>query len=590
MAQVRGAAAQQPKRVATTHGMYRGNNILVSDVSLFEDIVNFRINDFGFLQRRSGTATREVTPTGTCRAFYSDYIGSTLYTLMVVGGKVYELDTSDGSTNEVATITDAETFVFKYGDKFYILNGNEFYSYDGTTCTEVEGYIPKIFISAPPAGGGTAFEVINNLTGKKRMTFSANGSATQYFLPEQSIDSVVEIYVNGVLTADYSVTLLTGVVTFTVAPTSGTDNVEIQWDKDSTKDRSSVEDCRYGMIFGGQSDTYVFLYGNPNHPARRVWSELGDTIPRADYFPALNFDDLGDGAEITAIVKQYDKQKIFFRDRAMFSNFEVIDTGVTTLNTFSAFNLNDSVGNLAPAQALIMENYVVTVDSGGLYLWKLETVNLVTNAVKFSEAVDFDILNEDLSTAKVLLWKERSELLIHLGDYVYIYNYKHKAWYRFKDLDIVKWDIVGGGLHYINSDCDLVVLDSTKTSDGDTVIDAYVKSGWYNFSRTDLRKAAQGMLIDIDNVAPTYFKVSVDTDIDGTVDEDVYTKTFMTFQSVDFANFSFSTAYFLDPFYFDYALYNFSYMRFKITADDLSKSLSLVGITLPYRYIGAYKE
>jgi hypothetical protein len=148
-------------------------------------------------------------------------------------------------------------------------------SWDGTTLKEVEGYVPKVFISAPPSGGGTEYEDINLLTGKKYITFNGDGSSTTYKLAETNIDSVYKVEVNGEATNDYTVDLVNGTVTFTTAPSQGLDNVYIYWNKDNGS-RHFIEKMRFGTIFGGDVDTRVFLYGNPDERNRIRYSSPED--------------------------------------------------------------------------------------------------------------------------------------------------------------------------------------------------------------------------------------------------------------------------------------------------------------------------
>ena len=169
--------------------------------------------------------------------------------------------------HHIGVIADAPTHLFTFQDKLYIQDGNEYYSWDGTTFATVAGYIPTIAISTPPAGGGTPYEQINLLTGKKKQLFSGDNSATEYQLAETNIDSVNKVYVNGALkveVTDYSVVLATGKVTFTTAPSDAApDNVEIEWTKVTAGNRSQVTACRAAMTFGGANDTRIHMWGNP---------------------------------------------------------------------------------------------------------------------------------------------------------------------------------------------------------------------------------------------------------------------------------------------------------------------------------------
>jgi len=99
--------------------------------------------------------------------------------LFARGGKVYEYDFTAKTEVEIGTIVDAyPTTFFASNNVVYILDGTEFYQWDGTTFKVVEGYVPLFATAVPPYGGGTIVEGINYITGKKKIRFSADGDAT----------------------------------------------------------------------------------------------------------------------------------------------------------------------------------------------------------------------------------------------------------------------------------------------------------------------------------------------------------------------------------------------------------------------------
>ena len=123
-------------------------------------------------------------------------IHGTNHFLFARGGKVYEYDFDTETEQELGPVADAyPTTFFVANNTVYILDGTEFYSWDGTTFKQVEGYVPTFATAAPPYGGGTIYEGINYITGKKKMNFSADGQSFIFQLPEYDIDSVDSVYV-----------------------------------------------------------------------------------------------------------------------------------------------------------------------------------------------------------------------------------------------------------------------------------------------------------------------------------------------------------------------------------------------------------
>jgi hypothetical protein len=81
--------------------------------------------------------------------------------------------------------------------KIYILTGAEFLEYDGTTVKNVsdDGYVPTILISRNPTGGGTVYEAVNLITGKRTESFLGNETDKVYQLSANKIDSVDKVEV-----------------------------------------------------------------------------------------------------------------------------------------------------------------------------------------------------------------------------------------------------------------------------------------------------------------------------------------------------------------------------------------------------------
>ena len=208
------------------------------------------------------------------------------YLLVATGGKLYyflsdELDNEEEwdslEPHEIGTIGTDDCSFFTFDNKVYILCG-KYMSWDGTVLKEVEGYIPKVFIATPPTGGGTEYEDINLLTGKKHQTFNGDGSSTTYQLAETNILSVDKVEVDGeelTENTDYTVNTTDGIVTFTTAPSNNLDNVDIYWNKNNGS-RHFIEKMKFGTIFGGDVDTRVFLYGNPDERNRIRYSSPED--------------------------------------------------------------------------------------------------------------------------------------------------------------------------------------------------------------------------------------------------------------------------------------------------------------------------
>ena len=203
---------------------------------------NCRITDNFKIQKRDGY--EEIFATGNggqIQGMYYGKVNGTKVFLFARDGNVFQGDLTTGGTTFLGLVADRRTFFFDFADKIYLQNGEDYKVWYGTglfTDVSESAYIPLVYINTPPAGGGTAFDEINLLTPKKHQQFDGDGVASTYQLAETNIDSIDQVYVDGVLktvTTDYTVNLTNGTV-LPVTPanfTSGTNNIDIYWTKEN---------------------------------------------------------------------------------------------------------------------------------------------------------------------------------------------------------------------------------------------------------------------------------------------------------------------------------------------------------------------
>ncbi len=167
------------------------------------------------------------------------------------------LYTLDGTRR--ATLADADSCGFVFEGALWLLDGQDYYRFDGQTLTAVEGFVPITSIGRAPAGGGTLYQPVNLLTDKRINTFRADGESTVYALDVPSLTRVESVTVDGVAVSDYTVDAAVGTVTFAVPPAAadgGDDNVSVTFTA-GTNDRQAVTRCRMACVF----DNRVFIAG-----------------------------------------------------------------------------------------------------------------------------------------------------------------------------------------------------------------------------------------------------------------------------------------------------------------------------------------
>ena len=245
---------------------------------------NFEITNEYHLRVRPGYNTLHAF-TGAVRGMWHGYVAGGEVTVCAADGAVWNM-TEDGAEN-IGDILDAPTTFFGFGDKLYILNGSEYLVWDGIGYVEtVGGYVPVIVTASAPGGGGTTLEPVNMLTGKRRVRFSADGTAKVYQLPEKNVTSIDFVFVEKAeVTTGFTVDKAAGTVTFTEAPAQGSNNVEVFYNVANTL-RAKIEKMRFSEFFNGASDTRVFLYGDGSNKAYYCGvTETGEAS--AEYFPDL---------------------------------------------------------------------------------------------------------------------------------------------------------------------------------------------------------------------------------------------------------------------------------------------------------------
>ena len=193
------------------------------------------------------------------------------YLLVHSGTKLYQVK-DKVKTVLYSGVNETKSDAFIYENVWYFKDGKVYLQYDGTTIKEVEGYVPTTSIARKPAGGGTIYEDVNMLTGRRKNSFLADGASVDYFLDAQGIDTSFNpiVTVDGAVVTNYTVDYTKGKISFTKAPgkpkTDGQDNVLVEFQKTVSKQKASILGCTLLQVF----DNRVFFSGNKDYP-NYVW-------------------------------------------------------------------------------------------------------------------------------------------------------------------------------------------------------------------------------------------------------------------------------------------------------------------------------
>jgi len=545
---------------------------------------NWRLNLQQALEKRPGWEVKNALSAQPIRGGWYGDLSGVLFLLVATDSGIYSLDLTDFTETLLGACSTTGDVTFQqFGTKVYIRDGASYYSYDGTTYSEVSGYRPKIFISTPPTGGGTAFDEVNLLTGEKTQTFNGSGSATTFQVAETTIDSIDEVYVNAVLmvvSVDYSVNLTNGTVTFTVAPSNGTDNVEIQWTKDNGT-RSEIVGHRYMQVFSGKTSNRMFVWGDPLAPARRYWSDIANGIPSAEYFPANSFDEVGDGTPITGMIVQYSTLKVFTQDQAYYSIQETVNVAGVDLTTFPIFNLSEEVGNAAVDQVITIENSPVTLDQG-IYAWRSTAIEYQTNSKRISQKVEASLLTYDLSTAKMVHVKDKNEFWIGFPDgVVFVHNYLHKAFYKYTGIAATCFIVVDNDLLFGDANGNICRFSEGLLADNGNSFECLFRLAYMDFGAPHLHKVMSNAYITLAPQPNTYVETALISSNEGRLFTSNFKISLFSFENMDFEDFSFNTNYEPTPFYIQGPVHRFNYLSIELRLDSATKTARVLNLIFP---------
>lgn len=527
---------------------------------------NWKVTRDGNLQKRPGTSqvlSLVADRDKAVRGVWTGLIGGAQKVIAVVDDTVYSCFNGAWSATSVGTISNdnERPCMFGFSDKLYIISNGHYYVFDGTTVTEVSAsnaYVPLVAVAVPPAGGGTTLEQVNKLTGKRRVWFSPDGTATTFKLPETGLVSIDSAKLNGTAVTISSRDLTNGTLTLSSAPAQGTSTLEVQYTAVSVA-ASPVGNYKFAETYNGAQDTRVFLYGDGSYTS--IYSGLNyNGEPDATYFPDLNVVNVGiSNTPITGMIR-HNNQLVCFKTDSTYS----IQYGQITLadgSLTAAFYVNTvhkAIGNEAPGMVQLVQNSPVTIQGTDIYSWVGNKYGNLTSDERqvrcISDRVAASLASMDLKDCVCIDDNYAQEYYVSdpTSGVTIVWNYALDVWYKYTAFSLPQPFCLNGKLYYGSSDGSIMLVDEACYSDDVYLpddgsftlvhqpIDCYWESGSESFGADYQRKYSAMLWVGIkpDNGAELH--VTVETDRTSALDEKIIATGLFDFSAVNFADFSFN--------------------------------------------------
>ena len=447
--------------------------------------------------------------------------------------------------------------IFPFAGKLYIMSEYECVVYDESGMRYADFYVPIVLTGTKPDGGGTILEEVNLLTKNRRVKYSADGSSTAYKLPEEAKE-LLGVLVNGEdKTADGSFNAESHTFTFTEAPPEGANNVEISYAAEADN-LIQIGKCPYYESYNGTTETRLWFYGDGTNKVYYTGVPLEGDLSKL-YVPAMSevAVDLTPSA-VTGLVRHYNRLFAYKADGACTITYQptTLEDG-RVIAGFTVRNVRKDIGNEAPGQVRLVNNYPRTFSHANLYEWRTPTNYLVDERYEKSisfpirktlEGADFKKIvvcdDNQSQTYYVFLNDSKGTVLVNRPDLeawtIYRSNYTkdviHAVMFSGRMYFARKW----GGLWYLDENSLYDGIPSEGAEQGDA-IEAVWESGFMDFGAPTLRKYSSYIWVSMLPQPSARLTVTAETDRrDEYTEKDIYNGIFDE-NWIDYGNWSYES-------------------------------------------------
>jgi hypothetical protein len=568
---------------------------------------NVNLDDRGAITKRRGQTwvLPESHGAGGVNGLYEElFYGKIVYAWQT---SLYAYDDSTGVDSLIAIgITDAEGEFFVFDDVLHYKNGTDYKLINSSfTVSDIStnAHIPTLTIGRSPSGGGTAYEQFNLVQPKFIDSFNGDGT-TAYTLSLSGLDATPLIAsTDGGATWDkaetthFTVDRTTGVVTWTVGPSNGTNNVKIQAAKTVAGMAAKVKGCIKSDLFGGGSqDSRIFTAGDTTYKNAYYYTGLtGNPAKDATYWPENNFNRIGsDAKKIVGWSKLYSKL-LPMKEDGIYSI-----TYSSGSVTFPVSVLNSQVGCDMPGSIQIIKNLPVYGNSkSGLHIISSTLIESEKNVNQISALINgtknlrpglLDESMEDLQ--KCSSFDDGRKYYICVGSKAWVWDYEASPyggeqdrliWFYYTEINAKSWAYIDRETHYGDRTAGQIVRFQDNYNDFGAAIDAFWKSKSFDFGSPNWLKTILDMYFSTRSGSNTTLTFTLEDD------RNVKPKA-ITIKSNSFswANAKFWSELMWKVFRFQISKHikvmSKNTVNFQVTVanNQLNKNLSLMSLTLSY--------
>jgi hypothetical protein len=351
---------------------------------------------------------------------------------------------------------------------------------------------------------------------------------------------------------------------------------------------------RYAEIYGGTTDSRVFLYGDGSN--RTLYSEIdGNGNPSAEYFPDLNVLTAGaSNTPITGIIRHFSRLLVFKIDGgySIATSTATLADGTVTAAFYIAPTQRD-VGNDAMGQVRLVENNPRTVSSGAIYEWKSNGGTLSDDErliKRVSEKIEAT-LNAWDTTGSICFDDEREfEWYMISNGRAVVHNYENDSWYLYNNFPAVCIERHGEKIFFGTKDGEVMHLSDAYRSDNGAPINAYWESGTMSFGRDWQMKYSSDIWVAMKSAVKSKATVTVSTDKKSSnIKRELSSNNGTSFLTMDFANFSFARNLVPKVMRARIKVKKFVYYSLVIASNSADQTATILGVDFKVRYTGNVK-